>query len=149
MLARGHRLDLRIFRDMVADEHQPTQSRTTLSPQTVAGYDFAAQFALGLRLPDLCFAWHTDPQGLDGVTRRLWVATADASSWAAVDETDDGDEKSFTVWQQGRRRLWDEVATAWDWYTAEGYPEPGRFGMTISPDGAHQPWLDGPGNLVL
>ncbi|MFK0289824.1 methyltransferase domain-containing protein [Streptomyces sp. NPDC090442] len=144
MPARGQRLDLRIFRDVVADHHQPTESRTSVAPDAVAGdEDFAAQFALALCLPDLWFAWHENP-AVEGVVRRLWVATVDTTSWAAIDEMEDGGDM-FTVWQHGPRRLWGEVEAAWAWYTAHGRPGPGRFGMTIDADGTHQPWLDSPG----
>lgn len=143
MPARGQRLDLRIFRDVVADDHQPAESRTTLAPDAVAGDgDFAAQFALGLYLPDLWYAWHEDP-AVEGVVRRLWVATIDTTSWAAIDETEGGDD-TFTVWQHGPRQLWDEVEAAWVSYSAHGRPDPSHFGMTVGADGTHQPWLDSP-----
>ncbi|MBB5120230.1 hypothetical protein AF335_17365 [Streptomyces eurocidicus] len=146
MPARGQRLDLRIYRDVVRDDHQPDESRTTLPPDAVAGDDFAAQFALALRLPDLWYAWHEAP-AVDGVVRRLWVATVDAGSWAAVDETETGGG-TFTVWQHGPRKLWDEVAAAWDRYVAHGRPGPDRFGMTVSADGFHEAWLDSPANRI-
>ncbi|MGW6912218.1 hypothetical protein ACWGB8_00130 [Kitasatospora sp. NPDC054939] len=45
---------------------------------------------------------------------RLWVATTDASSWAAVDH-DGGPGERFTVWQYGPRRLWEEIEEAHRW----------------------------------
>ncbi|MEX2981272.1 hypothetical protein [Streptomyces sp. C36] len=82
------------------DDHQPDESRTTPSPDAVAGDDFTAQFALALRLPDLWYAWHEAP-AVDGVVRRLWVATIDTTSWAAIDEREHGGD-TFTVWQSSR-----------------------------------------------
>ncbi|GAA2720246.1 MULTISPECIES: methyltransferase domain-containing protein [Streptomyces] len=146
MLMRTQRRDIRLFRDVVHDEHQPAESRTTLSPWTVAGDDYDAQFAIGLRLPDLWFAWHHDPE-LDDVQTRLWVATTDTSSWAAIDY-DGHQDNEFIVWQHGPRRLWDEIKDAWAWYDQRSRPNPGRFGMTITPDGTHRAWLDEPGNQV-
>ncbi|GAA2643035.1 hypothetical protein [Streptomyces lunalinharesii] len=92
-----------------------------MAPDAVAGdEDFAAQFALALCLPDLRFAWHENP-AVEGVVRRLWVATVDTTSWAAIDEKEDGGD-TFTVWQHGPRRLWGEVEAAWARYTAHGRP---------------------------
>ncbi|MFI0742819.1 methyltransferase domain-containing protein [Streptomyces sp. NPDC021100] len=146
MRARGQRVGLRLFRDVVHDDHVPAESTTNLSPWAVAGDDYDAQFALGLLLPDLWNVRHDNPD-LDSVERRLWVATADGSSWAAID--DDGKQnEEFTVWQHGPRRLWDEVTAAWAWFEAHGRPSPGRFGMTVTADGTHRAWLDAPENTV-
>ncbi|GHF38897.1 protein-L-isoaspartate O-methyltransferase [Streptomyces mashuensis] len=145
MRARGHRLGLRLFRDVVADDHQPDESRTSLSPWSVAGDDWDAQFALGLRCPDLWHVWHDDPD-VDGVATRLWVVTADGSSWAAVDH-DGRQDDEFAVWQHGPRRLWNEVEAAWHWWTAKGRPEPSCFGLTVA--GAKQEvWLGVPQTVV-
>ncbi|MFD8087031.1 methyltransferase domain-containing protein [Kitasatospora sp. NPDC059722] len=130
MLMRGQRRDLRIFRDVVRDDHVPDESRTSLEPDRVAGDDWEARFALGLKLGDVWTAWdHT----------RLWVATTDALSWAAVDP--------FEVWQYGPRRLWHEVEAAYRWWEQHGQPGPDRFGLTVTgPD--QWVWLDRPTNPV-
>ncbi|WKK22989.1 methyltransferase domain-containing protein [Streptomyces olivoreticuli] len=145
MRARGHRLGLRLYHDIVADEHQPTESRTRLTPWDVADDDHNAQFAIGLRLPDLWHIWHHAPD-VEGVETRLWVATTDKASWAAIDY-DGNDDEEFTVWQHGQRRLWDEIESAWHWYTDNGRPTPDRFGMTVATAG-HAVWLDTPGNVI-
>ncbi|MEH6373927.1 methyltransferase domain-containing protein [Streptomyces sp. KLMMK] len=147
MRARGQRVGLRLFRDVVHDDHMPAESTSSLSPWAVAGDDYDTQFALGLLLPDLWHIRHDNPD-VDGVESRLWVATADGSSWAAID--DDGErDTEFTVWQHGPRRLWDEVTAAWAWFDQHGRPSPGRFGMTVTADGTHQAWLDAPENAVV
>ncbi|WP_414168264.1 methyltransferase [Streptoverticillium reticulum] len=141
MLMRGQRRNLRVFRDVVHDDHRPEESCTALSPWTVADDDWDLQFALGLRCPDLWYAWHDAP-AVDGVATRLWIATTDATAWAAVDY--DGQRKDrFTVWQHGTRRLWDEVEAAHDWYVRHDRPTPGRFGLTIHPAG-QRTWLNDP-----
>lgn len=146
MLMRGQRTDLRIFRDVVRDDQVPDESSTTLSPWKVADADWAAQFAIGLQLPDVWCAWHHDPD-VAGVETRLWVATTDAASWAAVD--DDGQRSGgFTVWEHGPRRLWAEVEAAYRWWTEAGEPGPEAFGMTVTPDGRHTAWLGRPGRPV-
>jgi len=146
MLMRGQRVDLRIYRDVVSDDHVPAESTTRLSPWAVAGDDWAAQFAVGLQLPDVWRTWHHDPE-VEGVASRLWLATTDASSWAAVD-WDGAASDRFTVWEYGPRRLWGMVEAAYDWWCGAGCPGPERFALSVAPDGAHVAWLDTPDNPV-
>ncbi|WP_217222707.1 methyltransferase domain-containing protein [Streptomyces anulatus] len=138
MLMRQQRTDLRIFRDVVRDEHQPDESTTTLPPWRVTGDDLAAQFAMGLQLRDVWWTWHDNPMG--GVASRLWVATTDAASWAAVDWDGRSDDQ-FTVWQHGPRRLWNEAEAAYAWWALHDRPGPERFGLTVTATG-EAPWLD-------
>ncbi|MFD7591822.1 methyltransferase domain-containing protein [Kitasatospora sp. NPDC059812] len=144
MLMRTQRRDLRLFRDVVMDEHVPDESTTTLDPWAVADSEFETQFALGHRLGDLWYAWHHDPD-LDDVETRLWVATTDGGSWAAVDWDGTENTERYTVWQHGPRRLWDEVEAAHRWWLDNDRPGPSRLGLTIGP-GGHQAWLDDPTN---
>ncbi|MFJ5120025.1 methyltransferase domain-containing protein [Kitasatospora sp. NPDC088548] len=145
MLMRNQRQDLRIFRDVVHDDHQPDESHTTLAPSQVTGDHWEARFALGLKLGDVWTAWDHEPD-IDGVATRLWVATPDTRSWAAVDH-DGGQSNRFTVWQHGPRRLWDEIEAAYRWWEQHGRPQPERFGLTII--GAEQwVWLDQPTGLI-
>ncbi|MGW7412946.1 methyltransferase domain-containing protein [Streptomyces sp. NPDC054863] len=146
MLMRGQRTDLKIYRDVVRDGHEPAESFTRLAPGAVAGDDWAAQFAIGLQLRRVWRAWHEDPD-VEGVETRLWLATTNAESWAAVDWDGKSSER-FTVWQHGPRFLWDTVEAAYDWWRNAGSPGPERFGLTVTPDGTHTPWLDTPDRLV-
>ncbi|MEU2118656.1 methyltransferase domain-containing protein [Streptomyces sp. NPDC016459] len=145
MLMRNQRTALRIFRDVVREDHLPDESTTALSPWDVAGDDVDAQFALGLQLRDVWRTWHEDPD-VDGVKTRLWVATTDATSWAAVDWDGTSDDR-FTVWQHGPRRLWDEVQAAYAWWTWHSRPGPERFGLTVTATGETR-WLDTPEHRV-
>ncbi|MBW1603766.1 methyltransferase [Streptomyces sp. JJ66] len=147
MLMRSQRTDLRVFRDVVRDAHRPEESTTGLSPWAVTREDWAARFALGLQLPDVWWAWHHEPD-VAGVASRLWVATTDAASWAAVDDDGTAGPARFTVWQHGPRRLWREVEAAWRWWKDAGRPGPGDFGMSVTPDGRHTPWLGEPQHRV-
>lgn len=143
MLMRNQRADLRIYRDVVRDVHQPDESKTDLAPWDVTGQDIDAQFAIGVRLRDVWYARQQNP-GVDGVMARLWVATTDATSWAAVDYDGERDDQ-FTVWQHGPRRLWDEVEAANRWWLENDRPGPDRFGLTVTADG-QRTWLDDPDN---
>ncbi|MEU4582818.1 methyltransferase domain-containing protein [Kitasatospora aureofaciens] len=145
MLMRNQRHDLRIFRDVVRDDHVPEESGTTLPPWEVTGDHWEARFALGLRLGDVWTAWEDDP-GVDGVAARLWVATTDARSWAAVDH-DGRQNKRFTVWQHGPRRLWDEIEAAHHWWLRNNRPAPERFGLTVTAN-RQWAWLDRPSHPV-
>ncbi|MEU8773361.1 methyltransferase domain-containing protein [Streptomyces sp. NPDC048606] len=146
MLMRGQRTDLRIYRDVVRDDQVPLQSSAALSPWAVAGDDWAAQFAIGLQLGDVWWTWHDNPD-VEGVASRLWLATTDATTWAAVD-WDGRSEDRFTVWEYGPRRLWSEVEAAYRWWNLSGEPSPERFGMTITAGGEHRAWLDAPDRLI-
>jgi protein-L-isoaspartate O-methyltransferase len=145
MLMRGQRTDLRIFRDVVKDDHQPTESSTRLSPWTVTGDDWDLQFAIGLRLHDVWHTWHDNPD-VDGVERRLWLATTDGRSWAAVDY-DGKHEDHFAVWQYGPRKLWDEVESAHQWWKENDRPDVARFGYTVTSEEQFA-WLDKPSNRL-
>ncbi|MFG2722414.1 methyltransferase domain-containing protein [Streptomyces sp. NPDC048416] len=146
MLMRGQRTDLRIFRDVVRDDHVPDERTTGLAPWTVTGDDWATQFAIGLQLRDVWCTWHENPD-VDGVASRLWVATTDATSWAAVDYDGRQDER-FTVWEHGPRRLWSEVEAAHHWWHTVGRPTPDAFGMIVDADGTQAPWLKTPGHPI-
>ncbi|MGW4625623.1 hypothetical protein [Streptomyces rubiginosohelvolus] len=124
----------------------PEECTTRLSPWAVAGEDWAAQFAIGLQLPHVWRAWHENPD-VEGVDSRLWLAGTDATSWAAVD-LDGRTADHFTVWEHGPRRLWEAVEAAYGWWREAGRPGPERFGMTVTPDGTHVPWLDAPDSPV-
>ncbi|MFF4330732.1 methyltransferase domain-containing protein [Streptomyces sp. NPDC001591] len=138
MLMRTQRQDLLIHRDVVKDDHQPQESTTTLPRRAVISGD--AAFAIGHRLGDVWHTWQDNP--VEGVADRLWVATADGTSWAAVDH-EGGEGDDFTVYQYGPRRLWDEIEEAHRWWTGNGSPGPARFGLTVGPEG-HRAWLDDP-----
>ncbi|RYJ22593.1 protein-L-isoaspartate O-methyltransferase [Streptomyces sp. L-9-10] len=145
-LIRNQRTDLRIYRDVVEDHQIPERSATRLCPWAVAGDDPAARFAIGLRLPDVWRAWHDSPD-VHGVASRLWLATTDTTSWAAVD-WDSRTDKRLTVWQYGPRRLWDEVEATYRWWLRAGSPGPERFGLTVTPDGRQTPWLHTPAGVL-
>ena len=130
---------------MVRDDHQPDESSSDLPPWRVAGDDLAAQFAMGLQLRDVWWTWHDNPD-MEGVASRLWLATTDATSWAAVDWGGKSDDQ-FTVWQHGPRRLWGEAEAAHTWWLTHDRPGPERFGLTATATG-ETAWLDTPDRPV-
>ncbi|MER7468307.1 hypothetical protein ABTY04_36630, partial [Streptomyces sp. NPDC097981] len=146
MLMRGQRTDLRIYRDVVRDEQLPVESCTRLPPWAVSSDDWAAQFAVGLQLRNVWRTWQDNPD-VKGVASRLWLATTDATSWAAVDWDGETSDR-FIVWEYGPRRLWESVEGAYGWWRAVGRPGPERFGLTVRPDGTRMAWFDTPDRAV-
>ncbi|MCS0635949.1 methyltransferase domain-containing protein [Streptomyces sp. LP05-1] len=136
---RSYGMDLR---NLVRQEGAAERSFTRLSPWAVTGDEWSARFAVGLQARDVRHVWDED-----GPALRLWLATTDATSWAAVDDNGGG-EGRYAVRQFGVRRLWDEVVAAYHWWRGAGEPGPGRFGLTVHPGGGHVPWLDTPDRPV-
>ncbi|MFD5394566.1 methyltransferase [Streptomyces sp. NPDC127097] len=132
MLMRAQRVEVELHRDVLREGQKPDRSVTELSPWSVAGTDLAAQLHIGLRVPGTWHAWDTEGEAAH---TRLWLADDEATSWASVDY--DGRQLSaFAVAQYGPRRLWDEVARAYEGYVAAGRPGVPRHRLRISPDGA-------------
>lgn len=140
MPMRSQRFAVQGIDDVLRVEDRPEGRRTTLSPWAVAGRDDSeADFAVGLRVPDVWHCWDHEPEA-EGVGTRLWLGDEAGTSWASVDY--DGRLHGFQVRQHGPRRLWDEVEAAWAWWVAAGSPLPDRFGLTVRPNGQHSVRLD-------
>ncbi|MCM2419796.1 hypothetical protein [Streptomyces sp. RKAG293] len=72
----------------------------------------------------------------------LWLLADDRRSWAPVDYVPGA--TSFEVDQYGPRHLWDEVRTAYAWWSEHGRPERDAFGLTVTEAGGQQVWLRTP-----
>ncbi|MEU1420185.1 methyltransferase domain-containing protein [Kitasatospora sp. NPDC005751] len=116
-----------------------TASTTSLSPETVGGW--LEMFAVGVRLPGV----FPLTERYDDGTYTLWLHDTAVTSWATADW--EPGRAAYEVVQSGPRRLWDEVAAAWQWWRDKGRPGFDRFGLTVTPSG-HTVWLDGPDNPV-
>ncbi|MEV0604511.1 methyltransferase domain-containing protein [Streptomyces sp. NPDC050315] len=131
MTMRGQRPDVELDRDLLREGQIPDRSTSVLSPWAVAGEDLDAQFAIGLRVPDVWHSWDTQT---DQTHIRLWLADDSASSWAAVDY--DGRQlDTFAVQQHGPRRLWNEIEAAHQEWTRVGRPAIAQHHVTIGPYG--------------
>ncbi|GAA4632285.1 methyltransferase domain-containing protein [Actinoallomurus vinaceus] len=102
----------------------------------------AAEFVIGLRVPDIAHTVSVDDQG----TALFWLHGLTDRSWAVAFFCQDG-RTEFDVLQDGPRSLWDEVEAACRWWEREHRPAATRFGLTAGPDG-HQVWLDSPDRIV-
>jgi hypothetical protein len=129
----------------LSDVHIPDGSldNTDRSVTTVRGEDFVTgsyttvPFMLGLRVKNCVQA--VAPKRKD--SRPVWFYGIGDTSWAVV-VFRDGREQA-RVWQEGPRRLWDEVEAAFRWWEEQGRPEAERFGLTVDRDG-QRAWLDAP-----
>ncbi|NGO67633.1 methyltransferase domain-containing protein [Streptomyces sp. SB3404] len=117
------------------------RSVTALSPEDVG--DWLPMFAVGMRTSGM-FPW-AERYGDTGAYT-LWLRDEAVSSWATVDY--DPGASEFVVYQDGPRKLWDELEAAFRWWAGRGRPGYARFGLTVTPDGRHTPWLDSPHNPV-
>ncbi|MFI2077868.1 MULTISPECIES: methyltransferase domain-containing protein [Streptomyces] len=145
MRARAQRLTVGDYDTYVtADAKEGAQkSHTALPHDEVFGTTLwdANQFALGLCVPAVI---HT--KGLvENGARPVWLLSLNDRSWACVLFRDNG--ARFTVYQYGHRRLWDEIEAAHTWWTEQGRPGFGNFGLTIDKAGQHV-WLDAEDNVV-
>lgn len=122
----------------VADRVPGGQIRHTDAPATPWSEATVAWFLAHLRLPPgTSFGYDLDPG------TRQPVATTFAApdgSWARVSLTD------RSVTEAGDTPLWSNVEWAYEQWTIAGRPPWNRLGLTVTPDGAHQVWLDNPGN---
>ncbi|GAA0466242.1 methyltransferase domain-containing protein [Streptomyces olivaceiscleroticus] len=131
MTMRGQRPDVELERDLLRLGQRPDRATSSLSPWQVAGENYDAQFAIGLRAPDVWHSWDTET---DQAHARLWLADDDATSWAAIDY--DGQQlDTFAVQQHGPRHLWNEIEAAHNDWVRAGRPDVHQHRLTITPDG--------------
>jgi methyltransferase of ATP-grasp peptide maturase system len=111
---------------------------TTVHPQTPWNslvVWFLASFQLG---PMISYGYQGAPPTAS------FVATPDGS-WAEVALSGDG---THQVAEGGARRLWRIIEQAHARWDRLGRPGWERFGLTVTPEGAHTVWLDEPGHAV-
>ncbi|MFF4408460.1 methyltransferase domain-containing protein [Streptomyces sp. NPDC001407] len=145
MRARAQRLTVDGYDTYVTAEAREgaQKSHTALPYDEVFGATLwdANQFALGLRLADVV---HTKGPEENGA-RPVWLLSLNDRSWACILFRDD--RAKFTVYQHGRRRLWDETEAAHTWWTEQGRPGFSSFGLTADQTGQHV-WLHEPSNRI-
>ncbi|MET7300401.1 methyltransferase domain-containing protein [Embleya sp. NPDC005575] len=146
MSLRSHRSRVRdVAATVVRPGDVPDTSVTTLSPWDVAGGDRHAEAVMGLMLPGLRTHWNDEPTADDDFRSRLWIWDDALTSWATVDY--DGRQlDTFRLRQHGPRRLWDETAAAWSWWTGAGRPAFDTFGLDVGVDGTQTVWCGEPGS---
>jgi len=143
MRSRTGRAPRGYLRDWLHHEDDATETTTPINPLEIAR-DANALFYLDvLAVPD---AWHLEVEANDNSGEVTWWLLADdRASWAAADYVPGHDE--YVIAQYGPRRLWEEVADAWEQWQRLGRPSRKRAGITVDAQGQRL-WLDDPTNLV-
>ncbi|MGH3824223.1 MAG: methyltransferase domain-containing protein [Pseudonocardiaceae bacterium] len=118
--------------DEECDETTARRSHTNVAPYSVAG-DYDASLAIGMKVPDCSVITVPDPTA--ELTGTLWFIDPITDSWANLHYQPN--TSSYPIHQSGPRNLWDEIETAYHWWRAAGRPGPGRWRITITPDGPH------------
>lgn len=126
MHLRSQRLPRWTVTDILGSGHTET-STTELYPGAVIN-DQDAATAIGYRVPD-CAQYYV---ARTATTGRLNLVDQTTRSWARV--TLDGAPRPYKVEQAGPRRLWTEVATAYNWWIDAGKPSVTDWLITIGPD---------------
>jgi hypothetical protein len=137
MRLRNQRDDKALWR--VWNQEGAQVTTTTLFPREPF-IEFEAGFALGLRLRGWVAGKRQDEDG----TAIFMMSHLGSDSWATV--TSSGSEQHRVAYD-GPRRLWEELQTAYRWWTDAGRPDHTRFGVTITPEGQTF-WLDSPSQAV-
>ncbi|MQY07495.1 methyltransferase domain-containing protein [Actinomadura macrotermitis] len=141
MMLRGQRYDPRPLASYLHHEDDADKTRTTLDPRTIGQAGYAAEIAIGARVPG-CQARLCEADNGSG-EMTYWLVTH--NSWAVVEYVPG--QATYEVEQYGSRRLWDEVAAAHQWWIDAGTPGLDRYGLTVTPEEQYV-WLDSPRNLI-
>nr|WP_055549113.1 methyltransferase domain-containing protein [Streptomyces sp. NBRC 110028] len=141
MKARAQRLALPGHGAYAPTDGADASTTDVTEAEFVTGQYGALPFVLGLRVPRCVQV----VAGKEDGARPVWFYGLGDRSWACVVFRDGAD--TARVWQAGERRLWDEVEGAYRWWTGQGAPGHGRFGLTVTPEG-HRVWLDDPAAIV-
>jgi protein-L-isoaspartate(D-aspartate) O-methyltransferase len=115
-----------------AHEDRAELSGTDLHPYWVTA-DHGAQVAIGQRVPRCQWRyWPYDEKRAAGV---LWLLDFESRSWAKLTHaTPDASDAEFRVYQDGPRRLWDEVQAAHHWWVEQGRPGVDHWRFTVTPE---------------
>ncbi|EDY52228.1 protein-L-isoaspartate(D-aspartate) O-methyltransferase [Streptomyces clavuligerus] len=110
----------------------PRARAAVIDPESVAG-DIGAQFAIGLRLPDVAQRWAFDAgERYETLRVRVW----DEAGSRAVAFCNG----PRTVYEAGARSLWREIEDAHAWWTGTGRPVCEDFRLTVDAEGVHHVW---------
>ncbi len=136
MWLRGQRLSCRLA-DAIGEDDEADETTATLDPWAIVGNP-DAEFAIDVHVPGCTYLRRQSEDEPDAET--LWLLDG-RGSWAAAGYRNGS--PTADIDQHGPRRLWDEIETAYRWWTNAGRPTTDRFGMTITPH-RQTIWLDNP-----
>ena len=128
MAARGQRTPPWSVAGLNPDDPSAEISTTTLKPWRVAE-SHTARWFIGTRVPSC--VWEHQPPTEDRPHHLLWLLDPAGASWAVARY--DTSSRPRQIRQSGRRRLWDEVETAFRFWAAAGKPPVESTSITITP----------------
>jgi len=127
MWLRAQRIPRYTIGQIMRRDEGAALSTTDLHPWHVAS-DANAATAIGLRVPRCENFYHAESSDA-GI---LYLVDQHHRSWAALHTTA---EPPYEVRQGGRRKLWDEVETAYRWWVDAGEPAVDAWTFTVAPNG--------------
>lgn len=131
MWLRDQRVPLARLSESVYGQGAADVSDTDLHPSRVVNDD--APVAIGLRVPRCRWTYSLAKDGSGEYT--VWFLDPESRSWASIEYRPDA--KRHGIRQLGQRRLWDEVAAAYQWWVEAGSPTADQWRFTVAPDGQH------------
>lgn len=137
MNLRGHRSQYRDWADLTAGQNSPAASTTELDPRHLDRH-LAVRVVMAALVPGAEIYWDDTTEVLHMGT---WRERRGAGSFARVWYHSKG---PWRVEQRGPRHLWDEVETAYQWWTDHGRPPSTRFGLTVTSEHDQRLWYDTP-----
>lgn len=133
MLLRDQRPARTGFHTTPEQEDQAVVSETSIHLAEVANpyHALGAMVAITAQVPHCVMEYYPPDERGDAV---LWLADYDSESWAWL-HYDPDSQGPYPVAQFGSRRLWDEVATAHQWWIEHDRPGPATWEITVSAEG--------------
>jgi hypothetical protein len=113
------------------EDRHPTGEliQTTTQPWRVAR-TIDARWAISTRIA--ACRWGHRPPTASSPQHKLWFADNATGSWALARYDRAGGP--YQIRQHGPRRLWNEIETAYQWWSDHGKPPLSRWRLTISSD---------------
>ncbi len=103
--------------------------QTTTQPWLVAN-TVDVRWAISTRIKPC--RWGHRPPTADRPAHQLWFADNATGSWAVAQYDRTGGP--YQIRQHGPRRLWNEIETAYQWWSDQGQPPLNQWQLTISKD---------------
>jgi protein-L-isoaspartate O-methyltransferase len=141
MSLRSQRVFHRELSELLGDQADVEMpgARTMLDPVAVYQQEVLAIY-LSAAVPGVEI-YHDESDGT--VHLGTWQEAPGQGSYALI--TGCADENGpWTVHQWGPRKLWDETVAAHRFWEEQGFPDYGRFGLTVASPTDHRIWFDAP-----
>jgi protein-L-isoaspartate(D-aspartate) O-methyltransferase len=148
MLARDHRPPVEAWAAWVDEDDPAAVAGTiTVNPRVVSDRHGGWTVVLGHLVPGLGYASFEAAETNVAATGEATVYVFDrAGSWALGEYVPHG--APYESLRCGPRDLWAEIGAARAVWEAAGRPGRDRLGLTVTADGDHRLWADGPDHVL-